>query len=1102
MSFWSNPGQSISNAVSQVSNVVSSIGQSISDLGVQIDKSVNSVVPGGWAMVGAIALTALSLGSIDLEPEVAAGAAGEAAVGTGAGATAGTAGASMTGTAGLGGAAGTGLTTGAGASAGLTAGSGALSTGVAGLGGAAGTGLTVGGIGAGATSALQAMAVAAGTGALYGGGAGGVNALISGTDPLKGIVIGAVMGGLTAGAANGLTSALTASGVDSAVAPYMANALVGASKSVAQGADPLTVLENMSLSTGLSALSSSAKSILNAEGANPVLSNIVANTGTGAIGSAVKGGDVGTGAFLGALNSAASQTIGAVKGAATDAYNTLTAPSASAAPSDPNAYGPVSPVQAGDPTALQSQYLTTQAQQILEQGQALQPTIAQQQAELAAAGSKANDLYTQAASDKTAMYDAINSTYNPAYANVADLQGKAASMYSQVEALQATYDTNKAAYVADSTNKTAFNAANDAANQLNTLIPQYNTAAETFTTANTALENLYTAQIAPLVQTYQASNSALGDQLKTFVADQNALQNTSTQYSGIVNDLNTISTGKLASDMNAPVVSMQAPSASGFTTAELAAIQQGQQDATNAAGTGTQSADTTGGGYLPPPVGTVTVDTNYQPDTTGAGNPKAPIEPAAFADSSSPTGYSGNDGEPVNQDGSPYVPANSDQAIQDQLLADAAANQQGTTGGTTGGTAPVTPTPVDTGALPVTPTPVDTGALPVTPTPVSTGALPVTPTPVSTGALPVTPTPVDTGTTPVTPTPSTTDFANLPVASPATGGVTAPANGGLPTDTGTATTGSDTGTATTGSDTGTATTGSTATTGGGTATTGGGTATTGSGTATTSSDAATAAAAAAIVAALTGTGSTSTGTGSTSTGTGSTSTGTGSTSTGTYNTTPASGLSATTLATPKATLVKGTQIASPLGSFNIPTVDYGTPAANPNSLAEIQNAAQGGIMHLVDGGSTEGELPMKPSLIKGKQVQHANLFGLSEIPLYKVPSFDKTSTFAQGGSIPKGHNPQFYSEGGLGSMQNKYVQGPGTGTSDSIPAMLSNGEFVIPADVVSSLGDGSNDGGAKVLDALLKTIRAHKQKHDSKHLPPDSKGALGYLLEAKRKVRS
>jgi len=54
--------------------------------------------------------------------------------------------------------------------------------------------------------------------------------------------------------------------------------------------------------------------------------------------------------------------------------------------------------------------------------------------------------------------------------------------------------------------------------------------------------------------------------------------------------------------------------------------------------------------------------------------------------------------------------------------------------------------------------------------------------------------------------------------------------------------------------------------------------------------------------------------------------------------------------------------------------------------------------------------------------------------------------------------------------------------------------------VVSSLGNGSNNSGAKILDEFLATIRDHKQKHDSKQLPPDSKGALGYLLEAKRKV--
>jgi len=97
------------------------------------------------------------------------------------------------------------------------------------------------------------------------------------------------------------------------------------------------------------------------------------------------------------------------------------------------------------------------------------------------------------------------------------------------------------------------------------------------------------------------------------------------------------------------------------------------------------------------------------------------------------------------------------------------------------------------------------------------------------------------------------------------------------------------------------------------------------------------------------------------------------------------------------------------------------------------------------------------------------------------------------------HVPEFYSEGGL---QHRYVKGVGDGTSDDVPAMLANGEFVIPADVVSSLGNGSNDSGSKVLDNFLETIREHKQKHDAKHLPPDSKGPLAYLLEAHKKVKS
>jgi hypothetical protein len=146
------------------------------------------------------------------------------------------------------------------------------------------------------------------------------------------------------------------------------------------------------------------------------------------------------------------------------------------------------------------------------------------------------------------------------------------------------------------------------------------------------------------------------------------------------------------------------------------------------------------------------------------------------------------------------------------------------------------------------------------------------------------------------------------------------------------------------------------------------------------------------------------------------------------------------------------------------------------------------------GGGNADIMALKPGLVKGK-VNYA-------LPGY--PFGQEWKAAKAGGAIenaPEGHNPQFFSEGGLGSMKNTYVKGDGDGTSDSIAAMLANGEFVIPADVVSNLGNGSNDAGAKVLDEFLRTIRAHKRKANPKGLPPDSKGALGYLAAAKKKAK-
>jgi hypothetical protein len=88
-----------------------------------------------------------------------------------------------------------------------------------------------------------------------------------------------------------------------------------------------------------------------------------------------------------------------------------------------------------------------------------------------------------------------------------------------------------------------------------------------------------------------------------------------------------------------------------------------------------------------------------------------------------------------------------------------------------------------------------------------------------------------------------------------------------------------------------------------------------------------------------------------------------------------------------------------------------------------------------------------------------NIKGLGDIP--------DVAAGAGGGSIGG------YSDGG------RMLKGPGDGMSDSIPAVigkkqparLADGEFVVPADVVSHLGNGSTDAGAKRLYSMMDKIR-------------------------------
>jgi hypothetical protein len=170
------------------------------------------------------------------------------------------------------------------------------------------------------------------------------------------------------------------------------------------------------------------------------------------------------------------------------------------------------------------------------------------------------------------------------------------------------------------------------------------------------------------------------------------------------------------------------------------------------------------------------------------------------------------------------------------------------------------------------------------------------------------------------------------------------------------------------------------------------------------------------------------------------------------------------------------------------TVTPTTPGYITQQQQPMQYAADGGIMGYAEGSS--------PQVTRGHPQflqSYTNNIGHPKMGL--TPFGHK-----EGGEI-EGHNPQFYSEGGLNSMQNRYVTGDGDGTSDSIPAMLANGEFVIPADVVSGLGNGSNEAGAEVLDEFMKVIRQHKRDADPEDLPPESKGPLTYLDEAQKNIK-
>jgi hypothetical protein len=109
----------------------------------------------------------------------------------------------------------------------------------------------------------------------------------------------------------------------------------------------------------------------------------------------------------------------------------------------------------------------------------------------------------------------------------------------------------------------------------------------------------------------------------------------------------------------------------------------------------------------------------------------------------------------------------------------------------------------------------------------------------------------------------------------------------------------------------------------------------------------------------------------------------------------------------------------------------------------------------------------KKRMLTKEQMDAVALQGMSKGAMQDVYGEMAAKGLAKGGHLGG------YSDGG------RMLKGPGDGMSDSIPGVIANkqparladGEFVVPADVVSHLGNGSTDAGAKQLYAMMNRVR-------------------------------
>ena len=153
---------------------------------------------------------------------------------------------------------------------------------------------------------------------------------------------------------------------------------------------------------------------------------------------------------------------------------------------------------------------------------------------------------------------------------------------------------------------------------------------------------------------------------------------------------------------------------------------------------------------------------------------------------------------------------------------------------------------------------------------------------------------------------------------------------------------------------------------------------------------------------------------------------------------------------------------------------------------QVQKGGLSGLLEILAGGLGGGREPsyrtpgINPHAEDSGMDQSFYTYGSKEEPeeeedatflelVQKVLHRPRAQSLSEFFADRAGTKPQNFSRG-------SYARGPGDGRSDEIEARLSDGEYVMDAETVSLLGNGSSDAGARRLDEMRKNLRKHKGK--------------------------